>query len=407
MNNNRIKTIVNDVLKKVLNEAETFKPGESIVIGGNEALGRKIIKAKYGLNPDDFEFVGGGKFIYKPKGRGGAARQAKPKKEKEFLGRKEGESEQEYLDRIRELNKKFVDAENEIEGEQWRPVVNTGRYRSGNTDYTRSHEVSNMGRLRTIDYEDPMRSRISIGYDAPTRKAMQFHLDAKTGDGEWEKTTPPVHTMVADAWLDAPEGNIADYDVEHIDGNYHNNRADNLRYVLRKGRRGRKANAEIPTETPFAESIRRMIKESVRRALNERVLNEVGETDTGQNLLGQVNKRKRLGRKKDQAKEVDDYARSKWDKGEESWRDSKIMSYWEGQDKYRRYQKGRNIIKALKQLNFEDRGHEILDYMHEYPAEIAITNINVPAVADCREIAQRFNVEFYTNEGFGLGIFEL
>ena len=27
--------------------------------------------------------------------------------------------------------------------------------------------------------------------------------------------------------------------------------------------------AEIPTETPFAESIRRMIKESVRRALNE------------------------------------------------------------------------------------------------------------------------------------------
>ena len=98
---------------------------------------------------------------------------------------------------------------------------------------------------------------------------MQFHLDAKTPDGEWEKTTPPVHTMVADAWLDKPEGNIADYDVEHIDGNYHNNRADNLRYVLRKGRRGRKANAEIPTETPFAESIRRMIKESVRRALNE------------------------------------------------------------------------------------------------------------------------------------------
>ena len=269
MDRYRIKTIVNDVFKKVLNEAQTFKPGESIVIGGSEALGRKIIRAKYGLNPDDFEYVGSGKFIYKAKGRSGAARQPKPKKEKEFLGRKEGETEQDYLERVRELNKKFADVEKEIEGEQWRPVVNTGRYRSGNTDYTRSHEVSNMGRLRTLDYEDPMRSRISTGYDAPTRKARQFHLDAKTADGEWEKTTPPVHTMVADAWLDAPEGNIEDYDVEHIDGNYHNNRADNLRYVLRKGRRGRKANAEIPTETPLAESVRRMIKESVKRALNE------------------------------------------------------------------------------------------------------------------------------------------
>ena len=228
-------------------------------------MGRKIIRAKYGLNPDDFEYVGNGKFVYKTKGRSSAARQAKPKKEKQFLGRKEGETEQDYLERVRELNKKFADVEKEIEGEQWRPVVNTGRYRNGNTDYTTSHEVSNMGRLRTVDYEDPMRSRISTGYDAPTRKARQFHLDAKTADGEWEKTTPPVHTMVADAWLDAPEGNIEDYDVEHIDGNYHNNRADNLRYVLRKGRRGRKAN----TETPFAESVRRIIKESVRRALNE------------------------------------------------------------------------------------------------------------------------------------------
>ena len=33
---------------------------------------------------------------------------------KEFLGRKEGETEQDYLERIRELNKKFADAEKEF-----------------------------------------------------------------------------------------------------------------------------------------------------------------------------------------------------------------------------------------------------------------------------------------------------
>ena len=58
--------------------------------------------------------------------------------------------------------------------------------------------------------------------------------------------------------------------------------------------------------------LHRIVKESVNR-----VLNEVGETDKGQNLLGQLNMRKRLGRKHNQAKEVDDYAHGKWDKGEE------------------------------------------------------------------------------------------
>lgn len=265
---NIIESIVNDIVKNVLNE-ETFKTGASVTIPGNEAFGRKILRTRYGANPDDFDYVGGGKFIYKAK-TPKPKRTAQSKKEKEFLGRKEGETEQDYLERVRQLNPKFADVEKELPGEEWRPVVNTGRYRSGNTDYTRSHEVSNMGRLRTLDFADPMRSRISTGYDAPTRNARQFHLDAKTADGEWEKTTPPVHTMVADAWLDAPEGNIEDYDVEHIDGNYHNNRADNLRYVLRKGRRGKKVNAEEPTaEMPLAENkLRRLIFEAVKNALN-------------------------------------------------------------------------------------------------------------------------------------------
>ena len=67
--------------------------------------------------------------------------------------------------------------------------------------------------------------------------------------------------------------------------------------------------------------------------------------------------------------------------------------------------KGNAIIKALQELNFEGRGHQIKNYLDDYPSEIAVTNINVPSIADCKAIAERFDVEFYTD--FGLGIFEV
>ena len=67
--------------------------------------------------------------------------------------------------------------------------------------------------------------------------------------------------------------------------------------------------------------------------------------------------------------------------------------------------KGNAIIKALQELNFEGRGHQIKNYLDEFPSEIAVTNINVPSIADCKAIAERFDIEFYTD--FGLGIFEI
>ena len=67
--------------------------------------------------------------------------------------------------------------------------------------------------------------------------------------------------------------------------------------------------------------------------------------------------------------------------------------------------KGNAIIKALRELNFEGRGHQIKNYLDEFPSEIAVTNINTPSIADCKAIAERFDVEFYTD--FGLGIFEV
>ena len=69
--------------------------------------------------------------------------------------------------------------------------------------------------------------------------------------------------------------------------------------------------------------------------------------------------------------------------------------------------KGNAIIKALQELNFEGRGHQIKNYLEDYPSEIAVTNINAPSIADCKAIAERFDVEFYTEFSFGLGIFEI
>ena len=53
---NLFNEIVNNVVKNIINEAD-FKIGDSLVIPGSESMERKIIRLKYGMNPDDFEYV--------------------------------------------------------------------------------------------------------------------------------------------------------------------------------------------------------------------------------------------------------------------------------------------------------------------------------------------------------------
>ncbi len=69
--------------------------------------------------------------------------------------------------------------------------------------------------------------------------------------------------------------------------------------------------------------------------------------------------------------------------------------------------KGEKIIKALKALNIEQRGHEILNYLDEDPCEVGVTNINVPCIADCRQIARENNVRFHTYNSWRIGMFEI
>lgn len=65
------------------------------------------------------------------------------------------------------------------------------------------------------------------------------------------------------------------------------------------------------------------------------------------------------------------------------------------------------IASALEELNFPQRGHIIKKYIEDpdFDMEVTVSNMNVPAVADCRFVAKQFGVMFYVDESFDLGIF--
>jgi hypothetical protein len=69
--------------------------------------------------------------------------------------------------------------------------------------------------------------------------------------------------------------------------------------------------------------------------------------------------------------------------------------------------KAQMIIKRLRELNFEQRGHPITDYSDEDLPEVAVENIGVPSLADCRMVAAEFGVNFRHEPMLELGVFEL
>jgi hypothetical protein len=135
---------------------------------------------------------------------------------------------QAYFDTIVLANNKELAAKVAMyENETWLPIQNIGRYFGGDVDYSAFYEVSNMGRIKIVDCTNAMRCDITTGYDTPTRNAMQFTLNDRNG----KRTTSDVKYMVADAFLGEHE--IKLNEVVHIDGDYHNNKADNLMWVTR------------------------------------------------------------------------------------------------------------------------------------------------------------------------------
>lgn len=242
-----IRNTVKEQFLKKLQESldnrlnEDLKKGDSFKLNGmSPQTLAKMIASKYGASPADFVPGKNGTIVYQPK------RTAKPKPQ--TISKPENMSVEEYKEKfVIPMNPDLKD----LEDEEWRPVPNKGRYFGGEADYGNYYEISNLGRLRTINLQNAAKSSISCGYDAPTRKAMQFHLNHKSG----MNTCPDVKYMVADAFLG--EHDLESNMVVHIDGDYHNNRADNLKWVPRK-----KKGKEMNINDIVNESINRFLKES-------------------------------------------------------------------------------------------------------------------------------------------------
>ena len=107
--------------------------------------------------------------------------------------------------------------------EEWRPVVGYEEY----------YELSNLGRVRSKDrlvqgrYSKVIRRGRILTPRADDGRYLRASLCI--GNNHFHKM---VHRLVADAFLDKPDGCDV---VNHIDNNTFNNRASNLEWTTQKG----------------------------------------------------------------------------------------------------------------------------------------------------------------------------
>ena len=108
----------------------------------------------------------------------------------------------------------------EVAAEIWLPVPGTVQL-----------EASNMGRLRTPDYGNHTEKMLSTPAASGMRYISVRLSDWRLGGEGCSARTVYVHDLIARAFIgEKPEG----YDVRHLDGCTHNNRATNLAYGTRK-----------------------------------------------------------------------------------------------------------------------------------------------------------------------------
>ena len=219
INENRIRSIVRGVIREAVGDKP--KKGDTFTVGSNNPkILAKMLAKRYGVRADDFDY-NGLRLIYNPK---------TVKRQK--ISKPEGMSIDAYYRKyVLPNNPSMAEEEEKYPDEEWRPIQNIGRYFMGAADYTNVYEVSNYGRLKMINLDDAAKSRIYMGYNAPTRGAMQAHLNTTDVNGNKLQTTGFIGNIVADAFLEPRDPKK--FMVKHKDGNYGNNHVDNLEWVPR------------------------------------------------------------------------------------------------------------------------------------------------------------------------------
>ena len=134
--------------------------------------------------------------------------------------------------------------------------------------YDGVYQASSFGRLRRVRHDDfrHMSKRLGI---LKLRRGPRYDLASFCHHGK--RTNASLHTIIARTFLSVPPccpTCKTPYDVNHIDENTHNNRADNLEYVthVENTRRSRKkqqrASWKILTDEKVAQ-IKQRISEQV------------------------------------------------------------------------------------------------------------------------------------------------
>lgn len=226
LNESQLKQMIAESVKRVIKEA--IEIANNVPEQYKKAYLKKMVAEHPDLDPDGFFWIGNNL-----KHSGKKRTRYTPK---EVISKPEGMSDEEYEKTlVIPNNPKYREKLEMYDDEEFRPVVNGGRYFGGNADYGCDYEVSNKGRLKVLNHGNVLKSNIYEPYPAPTRNAMQFHLNGFDEEGNAQKTCPSVSYMVANAFLG--EHDPRAFIVRHKDGDWRNNNVENLEWIPRKDKK--------------------------------------------------------------------------------------------------------------------------------------------------------------------------